>query len=90
MKKVTKNCSFLFLENMVTVELICVAVLVGILYFVNYVWKTMTYWKVRGVKHEAPLPFIGNMLKALKFNTHFFHLYDKVKNVQVYYICDFN
>ncbi|XP_014285807.2 cytochrome P450 6B1 [Halyomorpha halys] len=65
-------------RNMVTAELISVTVLVGIIYITNHVWKSMTYWKVRGVKHRTPLPLVGNMLRAFKFDKHFFHLYDKL------------
>ncbi|CAH1397052.1 unnamed protein product [Nezara viridula] len=63
---------------MAIVELIFVAFLLSIIHIVQHFRKTMSYWKVRGVKHIPPLPVVGNMLRAFKFDRHFFHVYNKM------------
>nr|WLK66390.1 cytochrome P450 [Eocanthecona furcellata] len=63
---------------MLTMDLLILAVAVGLIHFAIIVWKSMTYWKERGVKHHAPVPIFGNFLTVISFRKHFFHFYDKV------------
>uniref|UniRef100_A0A1E1W550 unspecific monooxygenase n=1 Tax=Pectinophora gossypiella TaxID=13191 RepID=A0A1E1W550_PECGO len=43
--------------------MIVIILLVFVLVFYLYGTRTFSYWKKKGVKHDPPLPFVGNNLK---------------------------
>nr|UYG55597.1 cytochrome P450 6K1 [Arma chinensis] len=58
--------------------LLVITAIIGLPYFLLSVWKSMTYWKVRGVKHIPPWPIVGNLGELLKLDKHVTYFYDKI------------
>ncbi|XP_014292683.1 cytochrome P450 6k1 [Halyomorpha halys] len=65
---------------LISVTLFITTAICGLLYFFLSVWKSMTYWKVRGVKHQPPWPIVGNLGALLRLDKHITYFYNKIYN----------
>ncbi|XP_014288222.1 cytochrome P450 6B1 [Halyomorpha halys] len=63
---------------MLTMVLLVAAAIGWTLYFGLVLWKANIYWKVRGVNHFKPWPFVGNLARAFLFNRHISFFYDEI------------
>ncbi|CAH1395599.1 unnamed protein product [Nezara viridula] len=62
----------------IPLALFIITAICGLLYFFISVWSAMIYWKVRGVKHLAPWPIVGNLGALLRLDKHVSYYYDKI------------
>lgn len=73
---------FSVIKSRIMFTIVAVVIIITLLYF--YGTRTFDYWTKKGIKHEKPMPFLGNafgiFLQRQTPTGHFHELYQKYKN----------